>query len=129
MREDIDIITAAISGDKRAVLKDQLERLDREIIDRLAINITARQSIHELISDVRRDILEHEPPHEGAPDDLNIRRDRMMLKREFRTLVKDLLIEQRSCWNDTQVLKAEVRNVERDLLVLKQRDRRLTEFT
>jgi hypothetical protein len=128
LTDDIDIITAALHGDKQAVLKDQLERIDREIIERLAINITTRTSLHELMREVREDVLLLEPPHLNAPDDPTKRHERLGLKREYRYLVKDLMAEQRSCWNDTQALKTEMRIVEKELLALKQRDRRLTEF-
>lgn len=129
VNDDIDVITAALHGDKRSVLKDQRERIDREIIDRLAINITARTTIHELISEVRQDILSLEPPHAGVPDDPVARHERLHLKEEYRRLVLRLADEQRSCWTDTQALKGEARNIEKDLLGLEQRDRRLTEFT
>ena len=129
MTDDVDIINAALSGDKRAVLKDQLRRIDIEIIERLAVNITIREALHEQLTDLRRDIIALEPAHEGLPDDPVIRRDRFVLKREFRKLVGDLYAEQRDCWRDTQPLKTEARHVENDLLALHQRDRRLQDFT
>jgi hypothetical protein len=55
-------------------------------------------------------------------------RERLGLQREFRALVRELSEEQRSCWHDTQALKAEARLVEKELLQLKQRDKRLGEF-
>lgn len=128
MTDDIDIINAALSGDRRAVLKDQLRRIDTEIIERLAVNITTREAIHEQLTDLRRDIMSCEPAHHGLPDDPVIRRDRFVLKRDYRKLVLDLAEEQRSCWHDTQALKTEARLVEKELLTLAQRDRRLSDF-
>jgi hypothetical protein len=125
--DDIDIIAAALTGDRQAVLKDQLRRIDLEIITRLAINLTTRHAIHELISHVRGDQLRLEAP-EGLGEDPSTLRERMALQREFRALVRELSEEQRSCWHDTQALKTEARQVEKELLQLKQRDRRLSEF-
>ena len=126
--EDIDIIAAALTGDRQAVLKDQLRRIDTEIITRMAINLTTRHAIHELLAHVRADQLRIEPLHDGLPEDPLTLRERLGLQREFRMLVRELSEEQRSCWHDTQALKAEARLVEKDLLQLKQRDRRLGEF-
>ncbi len=116
MTKDIDIIAAALTGDRQAVLKDQLRR------------IATRHAIHELLAHVRADQLRIEPLHEGLPEDPLTLRERLGLQREFRMLVRELSEEQRSCWHDTQALKAEARLVEKDLLQLKQRDRRLGEF-
>jgi hypothetical protein len=126
--EDIDIIAAALTGDRQAVLKDQLRRIDLEIVTRMAINLTTRHAIHELLSHVRGDQLRIEPAHDGLPEDPSTLRERLGLQREFRMLVRELSEEQRSCWHDTQALKAEARLVEKELLQLKQRDRRLGEF-
>lgn len=126
--EDIDIIAAALTGDRQAVLKDQLRRIDGEIITRLAINLTTRHAIHELLAHVRADQLRIEPAHEGLPENATTLRERLGLQREFRQLVRELSEEQRACWNDTQALKAEARLLEKELLQLKQRDRRLGEF-
>lgn len=127
--DDIDIIAAALTGDRRAVLKDQLLRINTEIIERLAVNIVTREALHEQLTDLRRDIIATEPAHHGLPDDTIIRRDRFMLKRDYRQLIADLREEQRNCWRDTQVLKGEARQIEKELLALNQRDRRLQEFT
>jgi hypothetical protein len=126
--EDIDIIAAALTGDRQAVLKDQLRRIDLEIVTRMAINITTRHAIHELLANVRADQLRIGPLHDGVPDDPSTLRERLGLQREFRMLVRELSEEQRSCWHDTQALKAEARLVEKELLQLQQRDRRLGEF-
>jgi len=126
--EDIDIIAAALTGDRQTVLKDQLRRIDIEIISRLAINLTTRHAIHDLLAHVRADQLRLEPLHEGMAEDPATLRERLGLQREFRQLVRALSEEQRSCWDDTQALKAEARLVEKELLQLRQRDRRLGEF-
>lgn len=127
--KDIDIITAAISGDRIAVLRDQLDRINTEIIQRLAINITTREAIHDLLHNMRQTILHLEPAHEGLADDPRTRTERLLLEREYRSLILRLADEQRSCWEDIQALKAEARIAEKELLTMQRRDRRLSEFT
>lgn len=128
VKDDIDIIHAAMSGDRQTVLKDQLERIDREITQRLAINITTRHAVHELIMELRNDIISLDPPHEGAPDDIGARHERLVLKRELRALTVRLMDEQRACWTDKQTLHTEARLVEKELLTQRLRDRRLTDY-
>lgn len=122
---DIDVIRSAISGDAQAVLKAQVASVQREIIERVAINITTREAIHELLSGVRHTILQLEPLHEGLPDDQRNRHERLLLEHEYRTLVLRLSEEQRSCWNDVQRLKSELRMVTRELSSLQRRDQRV----
>lgn len=121
---DIDVIRSAMTGDARAVLQHQAARVQREIIERLAINITTREAIHELISAVRHTILALAPAHDGLPDDPRERHERLALEHEYRTLILRLSEEQRACWNDVQRLKSELRGCERDLLALEQREKR-----
>lgn len=129
MPNDIDIIRSAINGDARAVITEQIDSIQREIVQRLAINITTREAIHELISGVRHTTLEFEPAHEGIPDDPRNRHERLLLGHEYRTLIVRLSEEQRSCWNDVQRLKTELRQCERELLTLQKRDKRLAGVT
>jgi len=128
MTDDIDIIAAALSGDRRAVYIDQLKRIETELIARLAVNITTRETIHNLLHEIRNDLLRLEAPHDGLGDDPSTLTDRIVLKREWRQLVRSLAEEQRSCWADTQALKSEARIVEKELLTLAHRDRRRGEF-
>ena len=128
MTDDIDIIAAALSGDRQSVMKDQLRRIETELIGRLAVNITTRENIHNLLADIRADLLKLEPPHDGLGEDPSTLTDRIALKREWRALVRELSEEQRSCWNDTQALHAEARLVEKELLQSRQRDKRLGGF-
>jgi len=126
--DDIDIVAAALSGDRQAVLTDQLRRIETELIGRLAVNITTRENIHNLLADLRADLLKLEPPHDGLGDDPSTLTDRIALKREWRSLVRELSEEQRSCWADTQALRTEARQVEKELLQVRQRDKRLGDF-
>jgi hypothetical protein len=121
---DIDIIRAAINGDAQAVITAQIGSIQREIVQRLAINITTREAIHELISGVRHTKLQLEPAHDGLPDDQRDRHERLLMEHEYRSFVVRLTEEQRSCWNDVQRLKTELRGCERELLALQKRDRR-----
>lgn len=126
---DIDVIRAGINGDAQAVITEQISSIRREIVQRLAINITTREAIHELLSGVRHATLDLEPAHEGLPDDPGNRHERLILGHEYRTLIVRLSEEQRSCWNDVQRLKTELRQCERELLTLQKRDKRLAGLT
>lgn len=125
MANDVDTVRAAITGDAQAVLNEQIASIEREIIQRRAINLTTRTAIHELLSSVRHTILQLEPAHDGIPDDPRARNERLLLGHEYRALIQRLSEEQRNCWNDIQRLKQELRLCERDLLALQQRDKRL----
>ena len=84
---DIDVIRSAMTGDARRLLQHQMSRAQREIVERLAINIRTREAIHELISGVRQTILALEPAHDGLPDDPRARHERLALEHEYRTLM------------------------------------------
>ena len=124
---DIDTISAALHGDKRAVLKDQLQRLEREVVERLLIDVLTRSAVEAEVTDIRSEIIRLQPP-EGQADDPGQRRDRLALEKERADLTKELRVEQRDCWRDVQELKREERQVEKELLTVHQRDKRLREF-
>jgi hypothetical protein len=128
MTDEFDVIRAALTGDKQAVLKDQLTRIDQEVLQRLAINITTREALHNILHEVRAEILRLEPVHEGAPDDARREHERLILKRDYWQFLLRLSEEQRSCWQDTQHLKNDARFAEKELLTIRHRDRRLDEF-
>jgi hypothetical protein len=128
MNDEFDVIRAALTGDKQAVLQDQLTRIDQEVLQRLAINITTRETLHTVLREVREEILRLEPAHDGAPDDARREHERLILKRDYWQFLLRLGDEQRSCWQDTQHLKTDARHAEKELLTVRQRDRRLQEF-
>lgn len=128
MTDDIDIVAAALSGDKKAVLKEQLTRIDREILERVMIELLTRASIEDDVRDLREQLLQLQPAHQGVPDDPVQRRDRLALKKEELDLTKELREERRECWNDVQALKREERDVQKELSTTERRDKRLHEF-
>ena len=127
MTDEFDHISAALTGDKRAVLKDQLQRLEREVVERLLIDVLTRAAVEGEVTDIRGEIIRLQP-REGQGDDPVARRDRLALEKERADLTKELRTEQRDCWRDVQELKREERQVEKELLTVHQRDRRLREF-
>lgn len=129
MTDDIDIVAAALSGDKKAVLKDQLKRLEREELERLVLEILSKATIAQEILDIRNEILRLEPLHEELGDDPMKRRDRLALKKEVLTLSKEVRDDERGTWRDVQNLKREEREVQKELIGTKQRDQRLRDFT
>lgn len=126
--DDIDIVAAALSGDKVAVLKDQLQRLEREILERIVIELLTRTTIEHEVADLRNEILNLQPG-EGQADDPMARRDRLALKKECLELSGEIRSERRDAWKDVQHLKTEERIVEKELLTVQQRDKRLRDFT
>lgn len=127
MTDEFDHISAALTGDKRAVLKDQLQRLEREVVERLLIDVLTRAAVEGEVTDIRGEIIRLQPP-DGQGDDPVARRDRLALEKERADLTKELRAEQRDCWRDVQELKREERQVEKELLTVHQRDKRLREF-
>lgn len=127
MTDDFDKISAALTGDKRAVLKDQLKRLEREVVERLLIDVLTRANVEEEVRDIRNEILNLQPA-DGQPDNPTERSARLTLKKECLDLTKELRVEQRDCWRDVQNLQREEREVEKELLLVHQRDKRLRDF-
>jgi hypothetical protein len=125
--EDLESITAALSGDKRAVLHAQLKSIQREELERLLIEIFSRTNIEEEISDIRNEVVRLQPQADGS-DNPQERRDRIVLKKEVLDLTKEVREERRSTWRDVQNLEREKREVEKDLLTTAQRDKRINDF-
>src|ERR1043166_226681 len=101
-----DAITAALSGDKRTILKEQLTRIKREELERIVLEILTRNDINDEVADLRNEILKLSP-EEHAPDDTTKRRDRLALKKEVLDLTKEERDERRMTWRDVQNLKRE----------------------
>lgn len=129
MTDDIDIVAAALSGDKKAVLKEQLRLIDREILERLMIELLTRDGIEHDVADIRNEIIQLQPDHDGNPDDPVKRRDRLALRKEELDLTKELREEREGCWRDVKDLKREERDVQKELTTIEKRDKRLSDFT
>lgn len=121
-RNDLDIISAALHGDKKNVLRAEIILVRNDLADRLRINTAQTGALRAELDAVRQRILALTPP------DGTSTRDVLAQEKEAAALTRELRQEDKDCWNDTQHL----REVERQLLVqlafLDQRDRRLREF-
>lgn len=76
---EIDIISAALTGDKRAVLQHQLKEISREILEYIVLELAQRHDIHEEILGLRNQALQLTPP-EHERDDPVMRKDRLKIE-------------------------------------------------
>ena len=125
--DDVDSISAALSGDKRAVLHAQLKSITREKLERFVIEIFGGKDIAETVSELRNELLRMQP-QDGVREDPQERRDRLVVEKEVLDLTKEGREEKRNTWRDVQNLEREQREVEKELLTTAQRDKRLHDF-
>ena len=124
---NIDIISAALHGDKRTVLHAELDLVRGDLAERHRINEAQRTMIEEELAAVRQRILDLSP--EGTlPGEARHTRGELEQEKEYRMLTRELRAENRSCWNDVQHLRDVERNLVSQLLFLDQREQRLREF-
>ena len=124
---DIDIIAAALHGDKRTVLTAELALVRDDAAQRLGINSQQKKMIEEELAVVRQRILDLEPPG-TLPGETRHTREALDQYKQEAKLQTELRHEQRSCWNDVQHLHDVERKLIAELMFLEQRDRRLREF-
>ena len=127
MPDDVDRLTAALSGDKRAVLEAQLKSIDREKLERFVIEIFGGKDIDDTVSDLRNELLRMQP-QDGQAENPQDRRDRLVVEKEILDLTKEGRDDKRNTWRDVQNLEREKREVEKELLTADQRDKRLHDF-
>lgn len=125
--DDIDSVTAALSGDKRAVLHEQLKKIKREKLERFVVEVLTNKDIAELVSELRNELLRMQPP-DGQREDPQERRDRLTIEKEMLDLKKEGRDETRTTWRDVQNLEREQRDIEKELTTTAQRDKRLHDF-
>lgn len=126
-QNEIDIISAALHGDKRAVLEAQLKAIDHEILEYILLELAQRHDIHEEIAELRNQALRL-TPDEHEPDDPTKRKDRLKIEaailadqREERALalkVKDT----------TKDLRREEREKQGALMEINLREQRLKDL-
>ena len=123
---EVDELIGALHGDKTAVLRGQLRRIEEEIVERRRISKENEALLEEEASVLRNAILNLEPAHENASD--VERKDRMVLERERLDLTKELRQEERDAWKDIQQLRREEREVEKELTTGDQRHKRIKDL-
>ncbi len=123
--EDIDVITAALHGDKKAVLRAELVLVHNELGQRLRINTAQRDALNAELAAVRQRIIDLSPPGDSGTRHTH---DELAQEKEFSRLTQEWRKEQKDCWSDMQHLREVERNLLVQLAFLDQRDRRLREF-
>jgi len=122
---DIDLITAALHGDKKAVLRAELVLVHNDLGERLRINTAQRDALSQELAAVRQRIIDLSPPGDAGthhtPEELAQEKEYAKLSREWRR-------EQKDCWSDLQQLRTVERNLLVQLAFLDQRDKQLREF-
>lgn len=125
--DDIDIIAAALHGDKQTVLKHQLGQISREILENLFLELAQKHSLHEEITEYCRQRLALEP-RDGQPDDPALRKDRMKIQEQIAANQR----EERSLELKTRDANAELKREEREkegvLLDTELKSKRLRDF-
>jgi hypothetical protein len=124
-RKDIDIISAALHGDKQTVLRAELALVRDDFAQRLGINTKQRAVIEEELRAVRQRILDVSV---HAQQGARHTREELDQEKEYAKLTTELRQEDKDCWNDVQHLRDVERNLLVQLLFLDQRDQRLREF-
>src|SRR5215216_2961133 len=111
-KENIDIISAALHGDKQTVLRTELALVRDEIAQRQGINRQQHQMLADELQSVRNRIAVLQPGEGELPLAPDSRKDLLAEQKAHAVLAQELREEQKDCWNDVQHL----RDVERNLL-------------
>jgi len=123
-----EAMTAALHGDKTAVLELQHAMIGEEIKTREAIKARNLDGIHADEAMIRDELQQVLPGHENAPDDPNNRKERHLLERTETELHREERAEERSAWTDEQPLTREDREIHKTTLEQEQRRKRLDEL-
>lgn len=127
-RENIDIISAALHGDKQTVLRTELALVRDEIAQRQGINRQQQALLREELQSVRNRIVLLQPGEGELPRTPDVRKDLLSEQKAQAALSQELREEQKDCWNDIQHLREVERNLLTQLAFLDQRDRRLRDI-
>ena len=126
MTDDLDAVVDALHGDKKAVLKDQAERIEKDIGERRLIAADNALAIEEDLTALKTESLNLTHTEEGLPD--YDRKDRLLVEKERLELSRELREEQRDSWKDVQNLRREEREVEKELSTSEKEHRRAREL-
>lgn len=125
--DDIDIISAALDGDKQAVLKHQLGQINRDILENIFLELAQRHALHAEIDELRKQVLVLEPA-EAQPDDPVKRKDRLKLQEQLLAETKEERALELKTRDANAELKREEREKEGALLGTELKGKRLREF-
>lgn len=122
----LDTAVDALHGDKKAVLKDQVKSIEKEIAERRLIAVDNAVTIDEELSELKTEALNLTHAEEGVPD--RDRKERLAVEKERLDLSRELREEQRDAWKDVQNLRREEREVEKELSTSEKEHRRAREL-
>jgi len=125
---DNNSLFAAMQGDKKIVLKEQVLRIEEEIKEREKVDRFTLDVIEQEILEIQNEILKLRPmgPSHGASAEL--RKELQEMEKEKLVLSKEKRVEKRDAWKDVQVLKQEERDVEKELSQIEKRRERYKEM-
>lgn len=121
-------MTAAMHGEKTAVLELQHAMIGEEIKERAQIKERNLNGIHADEKVIRDELQQVLPAHEHAVDNANDRKERHLLERTETELHREERAEERSAWTDVQPLTREDREIHKTTLEQEQRKKRFDEL-
>lgn len=110
----LDDLLGALHQERTTRLREQLDRIRREINTRRLVSAEQTIWLYEQRAELTTIILRLLPEHEDAPDPHRI--IRQALERERRELDRELVVELRERWRDVQELRREERALDDALL-------------
>jgi hypothetical protein len=119
---ELATIVDAVHGDKKAVLRDQVASIEKEIGKRQLIAVDSAMTIKEELQELKTESLNMTHAEKGLPD--AERKDRLSIEKERLSLSRELRAEQRDTWKDVQNLRREEREVEKELATSSREHRR-----
>lgn len=78
---DVDVITAALHGDKQTVLRESIKMVQREILENIILKLAQEHDLYETIKDLRNQLAQASPA-ESQPENAQDRRDRLKLQEQ-----------------------------------------------
>ena len=108
--DDLDDLLGVLHQDKTARLRDQLNRVHREMNTRRLVSAEHTINLFDQITELTAEILLLQPEHAWAADPHRV--IRQGLERERRSLEKEITEEVRQRWRDEQELRREVRTLQ-----------------
>jgi hypothetical protein len=126
-QDEIDIISAALDGDKQTVLKHQLAQINRDILENIFLELAQRYSLHKEIDELRKQFIALEPA-EAQPDDPAKRKDRLKLQEQLLAETKEERAVELKTQDANAALKREEREKQGELLGNELKGKRLRDF-
>ena len=125
--DDMATVSAALHGDKRTVLQQQLKEIAREILEYLILELAQRHDLHKEVWDLRAQYVLL-TPNEAEPDDPTTRKDRLKVQDAILGLAREDRELQMHVRDTTKDLRREEREKQAELLQTDLREQRLNDL-